>query len=153
MRTTTQRNGDALVGLALAAFGVWGTWVAVGIGLGTSAEPGPGMFPAAICTLLTMGGLGCAWRAWYQTSTLERKPWIDNIALNALEQIAMLSILFVPLGMPLAGFIFVCGMTRTLGKVSWRRSVTIGLVAVLAFWLIFDVLLSVQIPYGWWMSA
>lgn len=150
---TTQRTGDAVIGLALAALGVWGTWVARGTGLGSAAEPGPGMFPTAVCVLLTVGGLGCAWRAWRQTSGTEGKRWIDGTALFALVQIVMLAVLFVPLGMPLAGFMFVCGMTRTLGDISWRRAATVGFVSVLAFWLLFDVLLSVQLPYGWWVNA
>jgi len=153
MSTTNQRTGDMVIGFALAALGVWGTWISAGIGLGTAAEPGAGMFPASVCILLTIGGLGCAWRAWHQTSGTEAKQWIEGVALSTLFQIFLLTVFFVPLGMPLAGFLFVCGMTRTLGKVSWRRAATIGFVTVLAFWLLFDVLLSVQLPYGWWVNA
>ena len=54
--------------------------------------------------------------------------------------------------MPLAGFLFVCGMTRTLGDIPWRKAVITGAVSVAVFWLLFDVLLSVQLPYGWWAS-
>lgn len=149
---TSQRLGDAVIGLALAALGAWGTWVAQGTGLGTAEEPGPGMFPAAVCVLLTLGGLGCAWRAWRLTTGNDSKRWIDGTALLALVQIVMLAVLFVPLGMPLAGFLFVCGMTRTLGDIPWRKAVITGAVSVGVFWLLFDVLLSVQLPYGWWVS-
>jgi putative tricarboxylic transport membrane protein len=151
--TVTQRIGDAVIGLALAALGVWGTWVSAGTGLGHAGEPGPGAFPAAVCVLLTLGGLACALRAWRSAPGGQPQAWIDATALKALVQIALLCLLFVPLGMPLAGFLFVAGMVRSLGQVPWRRAALVAAVTVLVFWLLFDRLLSVQLPYGLWLAS
>lgn len=164
----TQRAGDAAVGAALAALGVWGTWTASRLGLGTAGEPGAGLFPAGVCVLLTLGGLGCVLRAWLagraatgdgtgngsgHSAGQRTLAVIEAKALKVLILIALLCAAFVPLGMPLAGFAFVITMVRTLGAVAWGRAALIAAITVGAFWLVFEVLLSVQLPYGWWLSA
>lgn len=143
-----QAHGDAIIGLILSGLGMWWLWMAWDLGMGTVQEPGPGFFPAAIAIALTVGGLGCTLRAIRLADAGTPVSWIDPTAAKAVGLILLLCAGFVTAGFLLSSVLFLAAMLYLLGGVGFLRSCTMAAVITFVFWLVFEHILSLQLPSG-----
>jgi len=142
--------GDLAVAACLVALGVVWSVFSLRLGLGSSAEPGAGLFPFAISLLLAGGGVGCAIRAFVRRPARGDAEVVelDPQSLKAAALVAALCLLFADAGFYLAGFGFMWLMLVWVGGVAPARATLASALAVLACWLVFDHLLALGLPGG-----
>ncbi|MGB3837454.1 tripartite tricarboxylate transporter TctB family protein [Castellaniella sp.] len=143
-----QHIGDAIVGLVLCISGLVWLQMSWALGLGTVREPGPGFFPAAVAIGLAVGGLGCTLRALRHPDSEGARPWMEAPAAKAVALIVLLCVLLAVAGFIPCALVFLFAMMRWVGGVKTIRAATVSVLATIAFWLVFDRLLSVQLPIG-----
>lgn len=147
MKTQTY-VGDAVMGLILCGLGLWWLKMSWGLGLGNVHEPGPGFFPAMISGALVLGGLGCAFRAWYARADGEPRPWMERSAVKAAALIVLLCVFFAVGGFVPCAVLFLFAMMRFVGQVKVVKAAAMAVIVTLVMWLLFERLLSVQLPTG-----
>lgn len=142
--------GDLVVAACLVALGVAWSMLSWRLGLGSSAEPGAGLFPFAISLLLAGGGVGCAIRAFVRRPAPAEGETVelDTKSLKAAALVAGLCVLFADAGFYLAGFGFMWLMLVWVGGVRPGRATLASALAILACWLVFDRLLALGLPGG-----
>lgn len=141
-------QGDAVIGLVLSGLGLWWLWMSWELGLGSVQEPGPGFFPAAISIALAGGGLGCAIRALRSPDPSAPRPWIEGPAAKAAGLIILLCILFTIGGFLLCAALFLFAMMVLVGNIKPLKSGAFALAITFVFWLVFERILSLQLPSG-----
>ncbi len=137
-----KRSGEVAIGLVLFLLGAWWAWQSYQIGLHVSGEIGPGAFPFGIGLLLAGSGLGCAFRAAGSTQSVE----IEKAALALFAVTVAFGVLFVLLSPILASTLFLAVMLSISGKQSARKAWPIALVISLILFVVFDMVLGVQLP-------
>lgn len=136
------RIGAALLFVFALVFG----WMGSRIEYAFSSDPlGPRTFPVALAVVLA--GLAALNflrpgrnEAWPRGATLT-----GAIALPAL--VAAAALLFGPAGFLVAIFVLTAGTSRVFGA-SWPRAIGAGIVHAIGWYLLFGVLLEVQLPAG-----
>src|SRR3954469_21877407 len=93
-REVSQRAGELVIGLVLAALGVFVFTVARGLPVGSAGEPGPGALPLALGVLLVVAGLLVAAVAWRKT------PPETTVALGHAD------VLYAIAALAVVGFVF-----------------------------------------------
>ncbi|MEZ5738378.1 MAG: tripartite tricarboxylate transporter TctB family protein [Burkholderiaceae bacterium] len=146
MPRLSTRLGDMGTGLALAGLGTWWAWHAAAMGLGRTADLGPGAFPFAVATLLALAGLGCAWRAWRRPDPDQPTVRIEPEALLGAALIVGLAVAFATLGLVVAGALFLFLMLVIVGQRRVLPSAIAAIVVTVVLALVFDRLLGVQLP-------
>lgn len=143
-------QGDAIIGLILCGLGLWWLRMSLTLGVGTWAEPGPGFFPAAISVALAVGGLGCAIRALHARArdTAEARPWIEGRAATAAVLIVLLCAFFSIGGFLLCALLFLFAMMVFIGDIKPVRAGLMSVAITFVFWLVFERILSLQLPSG-----
>lgn len=136
-------RGAVLVPLVIGMAGAVG---AVGLGLGSAADPGPGAWPL-IASLVVVG---CAARLMLGTGHDGIEPVppgaAPRVAAAALALAAFVP-LFAAIGMPAPGFLLVLAWLRLFGE-SWRTSVLVAALGVVALHVLFVIVLGVPLPVG-----
>jgi hypothetical protein len=146
-REISQRTGELVIGLVLAALGVFVFIVARGMPVGSAGEPGPGALPVALGALLVVAGLLIAAIAW-------RKMPSENVALGhgdvliAIAALAIVGFVFEPAGAPLVLGVMLTLLFKAFARTSWWRAALGGVIGAAATWLFFVQLLDVQLPAG-----
>lgn len=144
-----------IAGYIIAAFGAGVVCLSLSASLGSLNEPGPGFMGF----ILGLSLICCAVAFIYanrspaeKEGAAERVPlWKDGSwikPLGAIAALVVLTFLLDVLGMIIAGLLFFLLWVKILERKSWLMA---GLVAVLgtgAFYLLFHVLLRVQLPLG-----
>lgn len=141
-------QGDAIIGLILCGLGLWWLSMSWELGVGTWGEPGPGFFPAAISIALAAGGLGCAIRALRISAPGEPRPWIEGMAAKAAALIVLLCVFFTVGGFLLCALLFLFAMMVFIGDIKPVKAGAMSVAITFAFWLVFERLLSLQLPSG-----
>jgi putative tricarboxylic transport membrane protein len=70
----------------------------------------------------------------------------------ALTMLLAYTFLLEPLGFILTTFIFMLGVLRWIGKIRWATALLVAFIATAASYGLFDRLLKVQMPPGFWGS-
>jgi hypothetical protein len=138
--------GNTLGVLAPLTIGVGGLVLSLRMGLGSFTDPGPGLWPAVICVVLTgmsavllVGG-----RRFHNAEALTRT------SLPVL--VALASLLALVLAMPYVGFeiptlVVSFLWLAVLGHERWLFSAVVALVLTAALWLLFVQLFTVPLPH------
>lgn len=145
--------------LATAAAGVLLALLYVAEGLrhprGTLAEPGPGLYPLLVGTLLLLGSLGTG------LEVLVRRPhgevgWPEAAArwrMLALLAASLGYVVLLPyLGHPLAGTLVTLVVLEVMGLRRWPLKVGLALAVGLGSHYLFTVVLGVPLPAGIWFG-
>jgi hypothetical protein len=133
----------ALVALAI---GVGGAVLAYDYGLGTLREPGAGLWPFVVSTVIVVLALALLVAGRHLT---------DSEAFTRSSVLPVVGIItFIGLGalMPVIGFeipsLLLCAIwLRFLGGESWRSTIVVSLATVAAFYLLFLYGLSIPLPH------
>jgi hypothetical protein len=126
------------------ALGVFIAWQSHATGLGSFAEPGPGMVSFALGTAMALIGAARAFTA--QAADAPRGvPW-RVVAVAAV--LAGYFLLLVPAGYLLATFALMLVLLRGFSGLRWISAIGLALGAALATYAIFKLGLGVQLPAG-----
>lgn len=114
---------------------------------GRLADPGPGLWPllASIVVVACSVGLLVMER---DDEDYERFTSGILTVGSGLLSLSVFTLLFEQIGFVVPGFLAFVFWLRFIGNESWRLSLTIALVATIAFYTVFVVLLGVPFPSG-----
>jgi len=136
---------QSVAAIVTTLVGVAGLVGSLQLGLGKLTAPGPGLWPFVISVVITVLYVVLAFtgRRAVDTEKFSRS--------SVLTAIAVATLVLLALAMPLIGFeIPSLALTfvwlRLLGKESWRSSIIISLVTVVAFYVLFVILLQIPLP-------
>lgn len=134
---------------------------AVALPYGTTAKPGAGFFPTLVGIFGCLVGLAACARAFRARAAalpareLARERAEGAAARRRAVSTVVLLVAFCALmpwlGYPLVAFAFVTVLLQRLGS-AWRSAAIIGVVAAVASFYLFGVLLDVPLPRGPWLS-
>lgn len=136
------RIGAAVLFVFALAFG----WMGSRIEYAFSSDPlGPRTFPVALAIVLAVLAALNFLRpgrneGWPRGATL-----VGAVALPAL--VCATGLLFEPAGFLVAIFVLTTGASRAFGA-SWPRSIGAGIAHAIGWYVLFGVLLEVQLPAG-----
>jgi len=126
--------------------GVLIAWQSHAVGLGTFAEPGPGMLSFGLGIAMALVGAGRAFASREVRAEPQQEfPW-RVVALSAL--LAVYFLLLVPAGYVLSTFVLMLALLRGFSGLRWVTSVPLALLASIASYAIFKIGLGVQLPAG-----
>ncbi|WRH26315.1 tripartite tricarboxylate transporter TctB family protein [Arthrobacter sp. JZ12] len=133
--------------LVAVAVGVGGMVLAVGLGLGSPAQPGSGTWPFIICLIITVLALA--------QLVVGRRGGLDGEKFSPLSRMALfgfLSLLGLVWLMPVIGFevpaLLLCFIwMKFLGGETWRAATLYSVLIVAAFYAIFILGLGTNIPH------
>jgi hypothetical protein len=139
---------DFWSGLVFVVVGVAFAWGAMGYRLGSSAAPGPGFFPFGLGLILAvLGGI-----TLFTALTIESPGGdpIEGIKLRPLllliGAIVLFGVLLPRLGLFVALPVLVV-MTGLAGdEFTWKSSLASAVVLTVGAWLVFQVLLKLNMP-------
>ena len=147
-------NSDRLSSLFWFALGAGSVYASVRLGLGTTGEPGSGFVPltagAFICVMALLvflqsfqsgqrlrRGLSALWEGVY---------WRRSLAVGALTLAYILAL--ETLGFTLTGFLLLVTIMRGLEKLSWKKTLIISILTLLASYVVFKIFLKATLPPG-----
>ena len=143
------RNGEVISGAVLAALGVYIFLQSRAWDYYTVDGPGPGFFPTWYGVAMVALSL-----ALIVGNVLKPKP-TGNVdwqaagrALGTWAAFAVAVALMWPLGFVVSFALFTFVIVAFVFKRSWVTAAVTGIVAALAFYVIFPVVLEVQLPTG-----
>ncbi|TWD75298.1 tripartite tricarboxylate transporter TctB family protein [Kribbella amoyensis] len=125
--------------------GVAGLIGSVRLGLGQLTAPGPGLWPFVISVVITVLSIVLAFTG---RSALDTERFTRSSVQTAL---AVVTLVLLAIALPLIGFeipallLTFCWL-RVLGKESWRSSIVISVLTVVAFYVVFVILLRIPLP-------
>jgi len=134
--------GAAVVTGAIGAAGLLGS---LGLGLGQLTAPGPGLWPFVVSVVITTLSMVLALTGRHGTNT-ERFS-----RASVTTAVAVLTLVLLGVALPLIGFeipslLLTFVWLRFLGKESWRSSIVISVGTVVAFYVLFVLLLQIPLP-------
>jgi hypothetical protein len=134
--------GAAVVTGAIGAAGLVGS---LGLGLGQLTAPGPGLWPFVVSVVITTLSMVLALTGRHGTDT-ERFS-----RASVTTAVAVLTLVLLGVALPLIGFeipslLLTFVWLRFLGKESWRSSIVISVGTVVAFYVLFVLLLQIPLP-------
>jgi hypothetical protein len=139
-------------GVCLALAGVY-LVEALRYARGTMAEPGPGLYPLVVFTILFLGAVGTAVEATLQPDR-GLVAWPQSAARTRLLVILGAVIGYVVtvnlLGHAVAGTLAALAILHTMGMQSRVRKAALALLAGFGSYALFDLLLKVPLPGGIW---
>jgi putative tricarboxylic transport membrane protein len=145
----------ALLILAVAGLLLGGLYLAEAMRYprGALAQPGPGLFPLLVGSLLLLSSAGIGAEAFF---TREGRPvdWPAGAGLWRLITVGLATLAYTIVlpyaGHPLAGSLLVLTVLRVMGLRRWGVAVLLALAAGLGSYYLFGVLLGVPLPAGFW---
>ena len=131
--------------IVTAGIGVAGLIGSLRLGLGELTAPGPGLWPFVISVVITTLSvvLGLTGRQATDTEQFSRSSVMTAIAVTTL---VLLALALPMIGFEIPSLLLTFVWLRYLGKESWRSSIVVSLGTVLAFYVLFVVLLQIPLP-------
>lgn len=139
--------------VAGVAVGVWYTVLAVELGAGTAADPGPGFFPRVVGALIVaclLFDLVVAIRAATRGRKLRGSGRLAFGPLGILVAIGLYFLVVEYMGHAVTSVLVSVLLLAVLGERKWWVIGLVGLVAGFASDLMFTALLGVRLPLGKW---
>lgn len=131
--------------LTLLGIGALAAVFSYGLGLGSPAKPGPGMWPFVVSIAMLVFGVVLLVRP--EPDAVE--PLDRNMLLvgaGALS-LAVYSWLFEVLGFEIPTVLLLLLWLKVFGRDSWRTTITVALVTTVVVYLLFIVALGVSLPH------
>lgn len=131
--------------LAVLALGVFGAVRSLDYGLGRLTQPGPGLWPFVVSSLVVLVSLGLL--AWGRRLT-DAEMFTRSSVLPAIGVVTflVLAALLPVIGFEIPAFLLAVVWLRFLGGETWRSTVLVATGTVVAFYLVFVVALSIPMP-------
>jgi Na+-transporting NADH:ubiquinone oxidoreductase subunit NqrB len=148
-RPVSARRGAILVAAILLATGVFFAWQSALLPFGTVRLPGPGFFPFALGIALGLLALAVLMRAARRDQAKSETLYLGHRDVLVVF-VALLGVAFAfeRLGAYAALALFTMGLLMLLARAAlWRAAAGAG-IGTVAVWLVFKVLLGVQLPAG-----
>lgn len=132
--------------LVAVAVGVAGMLLSLQLGLGSPAEPAPGMWPFVVSVALTLVSLAqlVAGRQGGAGEKFSKLSWLPVIGILTL--VGMVALMPV-IGFEIPSLLLSLVWMKFLGGESWRSAVLYSLIVVAAFYGIFILALGTSIPH------
>lgn len=132
--------------LVALAVGVTGAMLAYGYGLGTLRRPGAGLWPFVVSVVVvTLSLLLLVLGRRLEDS--EKFTRTSLLVLVGLVTFVGLGVLLPVIGFEIPAFLLCMIWLRFLGGESWRSTIMISLVTVIAFYLLFLEGLRIPLPH------
>ncbi|WP_035855389.1 tripartite tricarboxylate transporter TctB family protein [Cryptosporangium arvum] len=137
---------NLVVAGVVVAIGVAAFVGALGLGLGSAAAPGPGLWPAIVSgSLAVLGGVLAARARGTDDAERFTRTGLLVVAAVATMVVFVAVVGLVGFELPTAALAFV--WLRFLGHESWRVSIAVSLAATIVFYALFVGALDVTIPH------
>jgi hypothetical protein len=148
VRAVSARPGGIATAAALAATGVFFIWRSWFLSFGDLGVPGPGLFPFLLGIALAGVACGIAVETMRSPHRGERVELGHRDVIVVFSALLAVSLLFEAAG----AYVTLGAMTAVLLLVLARMSVAISIgaagVCMIAAWIVFKILLGVQLPAG-----
>jgi putative tricarboxylic transport membrane protein len=142
------RSGELCTALALAAVGLFFTWQASLLDLGGFGLPGPGFFPLALGASLLLFSVMIAVERWREPASGKTVELGHRNVLIAFVALLATSLLFETLGAYITLGLFGAALLIFIGRVPLWIAGPAAVIAMVACWYFFQVLLGLQLPTG-----
>jgi putative tricarboxylic transport membrane protein len=123
---------------------------------GALAQPGPGLYPLLLGTLLVIACLGIAAEVWAGRRDIEQAAWPRGEDRRRVLVILGASLGYVVslqvLGHPAAGTMVLLVVFRVMGMRNWGLALALAAAMALGSQYLFGVLLDVPLPTGFWFG-
>lgn len=136
----------AVAGTIPVALGLATLWYARGLGFGSLAEPGPGLWPSIVAVLLVVTGAGIAVRARAAHDTEAFTRGTTAVVIGAAS-LVVYSYLFELVGFEIPTVLLLVLWLRFLGGESWRVTAAVSLLATAGAYALFITGLGVPLPH------
>jgi putative tricarboxylic transport membrane protein len=149
---------DGISSLLWFVFSILIIIVASSYSVGTLSRPGPGFLPL-LCGAAMAFFSGCVFFQAFlkrnRSSVVAGEPFLSDrwrrIALGVVLLVGFA--LFVEsLGFMPATFVFLLLVMKFVGASKWRTALIESVLATVCSWILFEVLLKVTLPRGFWSS-
>lgn len=136
---------QVVAALVVLALGLFGAVRSLDYGLGRLTQPGPGLWPFVVSSLIVVVSLGLlVWgRQLTDAEVFSHHSW--QPAIGVVTFLALAALLPV-VGFEIPAFLLAVVWLRFLGGETWRSTVLVALGTVVAFYLVFVVALSIPMP-------
>jgi putative tricarboxylic transport membrane protein len=121
-------------------------WPAVNLGLGSPAEPGPGLWPAFVALLLVGSGAAIVHRARRASDTEAFTRGTVGVAAG-VASLAAYAYLFELVGFEIPTVLLLALWLRFLGGEGWITTGVVAVLATAAAYLLFITGLGVPLPH------
>jgi Na+-transporting NADH:ubiquinone oxidoreductase subunit NqrB len=142
------RRGEMLVAAAVLAAGLFFVWQAVSLPLGTARLPGPGFFPLALGAALGLLAAAVLVRALRDRAPRDSIPFGHRDVLVVMAALIGAVIGFERLGSYLTLGLLMAVLLLLVARTAPWRAVLGAIVGSAAVWVVFRILLGVQLPAG-----
>jgi hypothetical protein len=132
--------------LVVTAIGVAGTVGSLGMGLGSPADPEPGLWPFLISVLLMVLGIALA---LFGRNVLDAEKFSRSSLQVAAGLVSLkgFTLLFGRIGCEIPALLLCVVWLRFLGRETWRMTALLSVGITAAFYLLFVFALNVPIPH------
>jgi apolipoprotein N-acyltransferase len=118
----------------------------------TSDGPGPGYFPFYMGLVLCVSGAGVLFQSlWGKKRNTD--VFVDGEQIRRVLSVLIPAAVFVlaiqAIGIYIASAVYIAGFMIVLGKFSKVKSIALGLVIAVVFFLMFEVWFKVPLYKGW----
>jgi putative tricarboxylic transport membrane protein len=148
------RTADIVCAAVIACIGVVVILDSIRLGSGWEADgPQAGFFPGLLGSLVVAGCLIIIWHAVRRRGVASSaKPFIKREAIASVLSVVVPAALMVLLtefiGLYLAAAIYLLAYIRWVGRHRWHTALSIGILAPLVFYVLFDRIFLIPMPQG-----
>lgn len=137
---------NIVVAIVIAAIGIGGIYLALDMGIGSPSSPSSGLWPLMIGVVLVGLAITMALLSRRFHDGEKFSPASLQVLIGVVTMIGFV-LLIGRIGFELPALVLMFIWLRFMGKESWRMSITLSIVTVAAFYLIFVVALGVPVPH------
>ncbi|MHA7207898.1 tripartite tricarboxylate transporter TctB family protein [Arthrobacter sp. MDT1-65] len=132
--------------VVVTALGIVGTVGSLRLGLGSPADPEPGLWPFLISVLLVVLGLALA---LFGRNLLDAEKFSRSSLQVAagLASLVVFTLLIGRIGFEIPALLLNVVWLRFLGRETWRMTIVLSVAITVAFYLLFVLALNVPIPH------
>jgi putative tricarboxylic transport membrane protein len=150
MWTSTERTGELAITGILFCIGLFVILASRNMPRGEFAVPGPGFFPRVLGLTLCLVSLVLGIRIFLHKTTQQVKIGHRYI-WSTIIAIIVLAFFFERLGFILATALFVGFLLRILAHLRWIPCILWAVGAAISAYLLFDLLLGINLPSVHWL--
>ncbi len=143
--------GQRILYALILVAGVAAVAIAFRIGIGTTAQPGPGLFPG-VAGVIIIAAAALQVRGLWNSAATATEFRLDRHALQTIAALLAVMALWI-LAIPYAGyvvvtFVAVLASARLFGLTGWRQPLMLAVFTALTVYAFFDWLLFLDLPRG-----
>jgi putative tricarboxylic transport membrane protein len=143
------RRGELTIGVVLILLAAYVLWQSSQMPGGTVAMPGPGMLPSALGALLAVTGAGLVVQVLRRRGVQDRTlPLFHVNVLLTFVVLTAVPFAFERFGFLISMSVFVLILLRAFSRLGWLKSTMAAVAGTGLAYVLFKVLLGVQLPKG-----